>query len=123
MIQHQIYVESDACHPYDQNPQDSVYPEQGISTRNNADVYRDYGSDSHSFYRFWEDPGICGTAGSILCISDSVYFAVYGTGNQSEKSVCKKLWRTFINRRKGAGQNELDTVIFKTFWENRAVWN
>ena len=51
-----------------------------------------------------------------------MYFIVYGAGYQFEKSICKALWRTFIER-KGAGRHELDTDFFKTFWSNRIVWN
>ena len=104
-------MEPDTCDSYDSDTEDSLYSEYGIGACNFIDVYRYCSSDIHSVYRIWTFAGLSCASDSIFRLFDTLYFIVYGAGYQFEKSICKALWRTFIEQ-KGAGRHELDTDFF-----------
>lgn len=91
-----IHVEPDAGHSYDPHSKVSVYPEPGICPIDAADLYWNRNSYHYSIYRVWKNVGICGIAGELFCLSDSVHPALHGVGNQPEKSLCAALRRTAL---------------------------
>ena len=107
-----IHVDPDSGYPYDPYTKASVYPEPCIRTSNIAYHDRYCSSDSNSIYTIWSCAWSCSITGIILCISDSMYSAVYDAGDKLEKSICPLLWRTAL----GGGKNELERIMDDTFW-------
>ena len=65
---------------------------QRVRSADSADVGGNYHTYSDSIHTAGNHAGVYCTACCILCLSDSLYPAVYAAGNQFEKSVRPLLW-------------------------------
>ena len=103
-----IHVEPDAGHSHDPHPEAALHSEPRLCSCDLAHHDWNHGSNHYSLYSLWNDVGICRSACNILCLSDSLHPAVYGAGNQLEKSLCPSLWRTALRRCNDELEGNLD---------------
>lgn len=92
-------MEPDAGHSHDPYSEASIYPEPRLRFLDIADLYGDCSTHDYSIYSVWENAGLCGTAGNLFCLPDSVYPAIYGISDKPEKGLCTALWRAALKRR------------------------
>lgn len=82
-----IDVEPDLGHPYDQDFQNSVHPEQGFATGDVAHLQRDRSLDRDSFHNGGSGDRARPVAESILCMAGTDGPALHGTGHHREEGV------------------------------------
>ena len=104
-----VHVEPDPGYPHDPDPQAALYPEQSFRTADTAHYDGDHNPDDHSVHTLWSHAWVYSPACRLLCLSDSVHSALYGTGYQPEKSLCTALWRAAL--RIGGVLYELDSDL------------
>nr|SUY83110.1 magnesium-translocating P-type ATPase [Clostridioides difficile] len=114
-----IYVEPDISHSHDSYSKAAFCSESCISSGDFANNDWNYSSDHYSVYCVWNYAWICCIACSILCLSDSMYSAVYDFGNKFKKSLCPSFRRTALRR----WNDELERTLDDPFWNYRMAWS
>ena len=69
-------------------------------------------------YAAWCSAGVCCPARRLFCLSDPLHSAVYGAGDQPEKSLCASLRRAAV---KGGAHDELEGYLDDAVWHSGFV--